>query len=53
MPMAKKWMTAVSLHASISAAQNPASAADETDCFFKARPPDRIKPSVAATNKVS
>src|ERR1035437_3428788 len=35
---AQKWMTAVSLHASISAAQSPASAAGKRDFFFQRAP---------------
>ena len=50
---AKKWMTAVSLQASISAAQPPVSAAAGTEWVFNIRPPARISPSVAATKRVS
>src|ERR1017187_927086 len=50
-PSAKKWMTAVSLHASISAAENAARAAVNKDFFCHALQPDKIKPSVVATNK--
>src|SRR5260221_3579203 len=51
--MAKKWMTAVSLHASMTAAQKPATTVDEREFVLSARQPERINPSVAATNKVS
>ena len=45
---AKKWMTAVSLHASISAAQKPVSVASQMEFFFSVCQPERISPSVAA-----